>query len=441
MTVVCDNTSINDSQVTLESKETIEVQSSREKDGLNVGQTAFFIMGSIAGSGVVALPNAILGTGWIGLVLLAVFCIPATYSGLCLGKCWIMMEERYEDCRIEVRQPYQTIGARTYGKWLSVLITICIQVNLLGVCVVYTLLIAGMFEDLFKEIWNVNICYWDMVVIAIFIPLSWFQTPKDFWVLAVGAAVSIMIASVMLTVLSILDIGEYVNVNYPNPTFKSFTLALGTILFGYAGAIGLPTFQNDMKDRSKFPKATIIGFAGTLIVYFPVAISGYLVYGNYVTSNIAMSIQNKAMKITVQLLIIFHLLCALVLISNPAFQTFEDIFRIKPGFGIIKAAFRTFVVIVLLFIGETVPSFGAILDLLGGSITPLLCFVIPCVCYVKLVKTQPETNVKQRTISYHEWAFITENIVVSILVGIAATVSAIEEIASPNSLSKPCYVN
>ena len=49
-----------------------------------------------------------------------------------------------------------------------------------------------------------------------------------------------------------------------------------------------------------------------------------------------------------------------------------------------RCAFRTFSVFGLLFVAETVPSFGAILDLVGSSTVTLLTFIFPPYFYMKL---------------------------------------------------------
>ena len=46
--------------------------------------------------------------------------------------------------------------------------------------------------------------------------------------------------------------------------------------------------------------------------------------------------------------------------------------------------FRSASVAALLFIAETVPSFGAILNLVGGSTVTLLTFVFPPLFYMKI---------------------------------------------------------
>lgn len=103
---------------------------------------AVFVAGEMAGSGVLALPKAIVDsgkrnavsisqphvfesvtpfdislTGYVGLVLLLVFCINAGFSGSRLGDCWAMLEERYPRFRDSTRNPYPCIAECAVGKW------------------------------------------------------------------------------------------------------------------------------------------------------------------------------------------------------------------------------------------------------------------------------------------------------------------------------------
>ena len=60
-------------------------------------------------------------------------------------------------------------------------------------------------------------------------------------------------------------------------------------------------------------------------------------------------------------------------------------FHIFVDFNWKRCAFRTFSVFVLLFIAESVPSFGSILNLIGASTVTLLTFIFPPLFYMKLV--------------------------------------------------------
>jgi len=66
-----------------------------KQGGLGIITAAIFLSGEMAGSGVLALPAAFIGTGGIlGMILIAMFTINSGFSGTRLGLCWVMLEER-----------------------------------------------------------------------------------------------------------------------------------------------------------------------------------------------------------------------------------------------------------------------------------------------------------------------------------------------------------
>lgn len=69
----------------------------------------------------------------------------------------------------------------------------------------------------------------------------------------------------MVVVAKILVEAPGTEAQHPPPTVYSFFLGFGTMLFSYGGAITFPTIQNDMRDRSKFPLAVVISFAGKFV--------------------------------------------------------------------------------------------------------------------------------------------------------------------------------
>ena len=65
------------------------------------------------------------------------------------------------------------------------------------------------------------------------------------------------------------------------------------------------------------------------------------------------------------------------------------------GFTWKRCVFRTVVVAIVLFVAETIPHFGAILSLVGGSTVTLLAYVCPSLFYLKL---SAETNEDMKTL-------------------------------------------
>ena len=229
----------------------------------------------MAGSGVLALPAAMIGTGekkvntflsegncpsfagWYGIFLILIFTVNACFSGTRLGTCWNILEERYPEFQGIIRDPYPTIGEKAVGRWGRVLSVICISITLYGAGCVFILLIGQLLGSMMSTWAGVHwsLCSW-MVLVAISItPLTWMGTPKDFWPIAVGALVTTVTACTLIVIQSVLDGGQLVDEErewYPAPTPMGTFKAFGSIMYAFAGASTFPTIQADMKRREKF---------------------------------------------------------------------------------------------------------------------------------------------------------------------------------------------
>jgi len=57
--------------------------------------------------------------GWAGIVIIIASGLTAGYSGVCLARCWLMLEERWPEYRGPVRKPFASIGYRSNGVWMQ----------------------------------------------------------------------------------------------------------------------------------------------------------------------------------------------------------------------------------------------------------------------------------------------------------------------------------
>lgn len=64
-----------------------------------------------------------------------------------------------------------------------------------------------------------------------------------------------------------------------------------------------------------------------LIMYFPVSVAGYMVFGKDTPNNIIAKLNDNWLKITATILITGHLLTAFNIILNPLFQGLEETFK------------------------------------------------------------------------------------------------------------------
>ena len=235
--------------------------------GLSLLSAAVFIVGEMAGSGILALPAAVAGTGWFGIILIAACCLSAGFAAVCLGRCWLIVEERYPEYRSNVREPFCIIGLRAVGHRTKSFVTLNIILQLFGVAVVFLLIASELIHSVLNNstlIPNVTVCDWIVILGLALIPFMWFGSPQDFSPIAFAASATTAISCVLIAVLFVQESlsGQLPKVEHEviNADPKAVFLSIGTIIFAYGGAATFPTFQNDMRDKTKFPAAVALGF-------------------------------------------------------------------------------------------------------------------------------------------------------------------------------------
>lgn len=397
--------------------------------GLTIFTAAIFIIGEMAGSGVLALPYAIVFAGWTGIAMLILCCFASGYCGMVLGRSWTLLRERHRAYRGHVRYPYPAIGEKAYGRWASIAVTVCIQVTLFGVAVVFLILAAGNMSHLIELKVSgdseTELRIWLLICFAVLFPLSWLGTPKEFWGIAVGASLATAVACVMICVCIALDMPEDLkSVEQPTVHFESFFSAFGTILFSFGGASTFPTIQTDMKRSSRFPVSVVLAYIAVIGMYLPVSILGFVSYGKDIEPNILDVIghnQHRLSKVTVDIvlaLITLHLMSSFVIVLNPVSQQFEEFLNIPQKFCFKRCLLRSALMCFILGVSELIPKFGLILSLIGGSTITLLTFVFPCLFYLRL----------EQNISLHIKVLLYEIIAIGLFGGVASTYSAINAI-------------
>ncbi|KAK3578876.1 hypothetical protein CHS0354_010236 [Potamilus streckersoni] len=327
---ISDTTRIQERVSLLENS--ISIQDLQE-GGLNIFKTSVFVSGVIAGAGALALPNALKWTGEIGILLMFCACIVSSYTGITLGRTWLIILERYPQYReARVRYPYPLIGEITFGRLGRHLVSYAINFTLFGAAVVYLVVSAGNIHSLVRELHgDIHACYWALILGGILAPFTLFNTPKDFWLLALGATATTGIASIILLVNMIIDKPDHPAVKHTPPDFISFSTALGTMCFGFGGHPSFPTFQEDMREKKKFWKAVITGYTLVLIMYVPVSTTAYFIYGDDIQDNILDTISKGPMQYAITILLTSHFLFGFIILLNPVNQELEHLLKVPDG--------------------------------------------------------------------------------------------------------------
>ena len=310
--------------------------------GLSVLTCALFIVGEMASGGILALPRALVNADYSGIILMIACAFAALYCGVLIGKCWMQLRSRADMEEAFPRDPYPTIGYECYGRAGRAVVEFCLLTTLIGAGIVFLIVSAqniasivdkkiGSFESPEAEARA-----WVLIISAFVLPCTYLGTPKDIWPFAVLATVSTSTACILIVVKCIIDWpGDFDKVPKFEVTVESFFRAFGTIAFAFGGTSLFPSYQADMKKPEKFTKSAVSAFVVILTIYIPTGILPFLVYGAKNDDNILQTVKHQggigpeqSIAIAAEVFVSLHLLFALIIVLNPAFQQIEEYLKL-----------------------------------------------------------------------------------------------------------------
>ncbi|KAL1470950.1 hypothetical protein MTO96_004509 [Rhipicephalus appendiculatus] len=413
-----DSTETNGRKAQVKSAENGSLEVPTNPHGISLFLATVFVVGGVAGIGILALPYSIVETGWVGLFLIIASAFASGYSGWKLGACWTILEERWVEYRAHVRDPYPSIAFRAYGKWAK-LFTSTVQImGLFGYGSVFILLSAELVMDVMRQFFGEKVtltfCYWLIIISAAMGVLMLLGTPKDFGFAAFGAMGAT--AAAFLIVVGVccarMHDGRAAFPRHPpHIGLAMFFRGFGTIMFSYGGAAMFPTIQNDMRDRSRFPMA---------VAYATIALVGLYVVMAY-TGIPDLWQRSRSQHPDV------HRKSKDTLASQQSSR----------GSG---SSCERPIMLALLFTTETVPHFGKVLPLVGSFMVGLTTFILPCLFYYKLC-SEKSPEWKERTIPTWEKVVILVILVAGLIGTIAGTCASIEDLVKPGAFALPCFID
>uniref|UniRef100_A0A1I8A1A1 Aa_trans domain-containing protein n=1 Tax=Steinernema glaseri TaxID=37863 RepID=A0A1I8A1A1_9BILA len=426
-------------------------------DGLHWFMTGLFIVADMAGGGVVAMPIAMLMSGgFAGAIIIGILCAAFAYTAHLLGENWVIMCRNWPEYRKHCRKPYPEMAYRGLGNKARLFTSATINIMLYGVAIVYLLLSSKIISDLINATFGTNFgfCMTMVVVAAVLWPITLLKSPQDFWWAILLAMLTTGCAVVLILIGTANDYGQCAEHARASPfNFDSMILSLGTYMFSFGGHVVFPTIQHDMKKPTHFTRSVILAFIIVSAFYIPITALGFITYGDSLEESIINSIQLGWVQKFANLFIAIHCFLTLTIIVNPLNQELEDLFNIPHHFGIKRLTVRTVLLIAVLFSALSVPTFGPILNLIGGSAVALTSAIMPCLfnLYLKAldnrekdmpgamnVSTIPSVKeVIQRT-PKKRLAISIFVISVSIICGLATTYSALREMTTTHFVP-PCY--
>ncbi|EGT36173.1 hypothetical protein CAEBREN_12203 [Caenorhabditis brenneri] len=347
---------------------------------------AIFIIADMVGGGVVAMPVAFKLSGLpMGIIIMLTVAVSFEYTGYLLGKVWNKIMERNPHIGV-CRKPFPEMAKRTMGTNMQRFTSVLGNVTQFGVSVVYLLLSSNIIHYFLSHVLHIDSVSNCLVITALAFliwPFTLLASPGEFWVVIVFAMLTTVIAVVSIHTGIALDSSAcFSAVSYPQTSSTSTVLSFGIFLFAFSGHYVFPTIQHDMKNPRDFTKSIIAGFFGVVVLYLPLCVFAFVVYGDSMAESVIYSIQSPSLQLLANLMISFHCIMTLVIVINPLNQEVEHYAKISHAFGIGRVITRTIVLFLVLFVALTVPDFQPVMNLVGASTIPMGCAVLPSLFYL-----------------------------------------------------------
>lgn len=413
----------------------------RGHKGLSMGLAAFFLLGEMAGAGVLNMPKAVANAGWAGLPVMALLGVAVGFGGTRLAQCWVLLEERWPEYRMPCRRPYPAIVKCALGRVGEIVADVSVVLTLFGASTVYLLLSSQMLHDLLHPlIPSLTQCMWTLILGVLLCPFTWLSTPKDFWAAPLFAFAATLLASLVVIVEVVVEKDKHDPPEFPAPTFNSFFLGISSILFGLGGASIFPTIQNDMKDRTQFKDSVVITFIALLGIYMPLSTFCYGILGyNGIPENIIQAVSGTPVTV-IQVFLLCHFVFAFTIVINPVNQAIGKFVKVAPDiFSVRRAVVRSCVLATVLFVGFAIPDFSKILDLIGGSTVAILSFIMPPICYLRLSNLTGLDGLPLRVVPKWEVVALWVVALIGVVGGVGSTWSALSAIINEQSFTSTCF--
>lgn len=167
----------------------------------------------------------------------------------------------------------------------------------------------------------------------------------------------------------------------------------------------------------------LVCFITSTITYGSMAVLGYLMFGEYLKSQVTLNlpVQKICAKIAICITIV-NPLTKYAIVITPIATAIEETRHFRNSHAIISILIRTVIVISTVCVALLVPFFGYVMAFVGAFLSVTVSILLPCLFYLKI------NNVARRL--GFELMTIVGIMVVGSFVGVVGTYTSLKEIVN-----------
>jgi amino acid permease len=262
------------------------------------------------------------------------------------------------------------------------------------------------------------------------VPFVTMKTLKEVAVMSVFGALATLVLVIVAVRGSIMDMNnpQYDTVQHANVILKNLPSTVASISICFGGNVVYMHVEEAMRYPKSWNRVVAAALGVCSILYLATAIPGYICYGDEALSPILLNLpQDTFTKIGTIVIIIHVILAAPILLTSFAleFERLTDITVARRGKKM-EWVYRTISRLVVVgFCGGiacTVPYFGDFLSLLGALGNCTLIFVLPILCYFKLIGW--------RQMKWYELVWCAIILIIGVISAVIGSIDAIKALRS-----------
>ncbi|KAF2358541.1 Amino acid transporter transmembrane domain [Trinorchestia longiramus] len=414
-----------------------------DRPGMDVVTAVCYILALIGVMPIIALPAAISRSGYAGVGTAVVLLILICSTAMDLGECWVLAETFYPNIigHGSSRQPYPLLGEVIGGLKLRRLLTLMQDISLMGAAMPFLLLASESVQEVVAVVTSGTVdfsfCYWLLVLTLLLLPLVWLGAPADLKVVAwVGAGLVVGVAVAVMTALA-LDLSSSGGHRPPLqwPRWRALAYCYGAVAFQFDIHPVLLSVQSDMQNGRRMRVAVAAAFVCAGLLYTPVVGLAWVRWGSDVSHNLLNSLPSSPLLYGIMAAIVGQVLICLCLSTNTLFQDVEEWLGLPDAFGWRRVLCRTGLMLTLLFLCETLPHLGVVIELVGGLLLTPFIFILPPIFNIILkARCLGITSTKDLVVG-------GVTVAVGVLGCMSSTWESIQQLLQHHTVPLPCYLD
>ncbi|GMM29170.1 Avt1 protein [Martiniozyma asiatica (nom. inval.)] len=380
-----------------------------------VSQTIFNAINVLIGIGLLALSKAMTHAGWIAGIIFLFYSVAVTYwTATLLSDCMDTDPTLYT---------YADLGYKAFGPKGRLFISILFTVELCGVGVSLFVLFADSLHAIFPEI-SLNAFKW--IGFCLLTPFSFLslRVLSSISLFGIISTISLVFIILFCGLIKNYSPGSLIDPAYTNlypPSILELFMSYGIILGPFGSHSLFPALKADLNKPKEFNKCLRITYAIGFFADTSMAIIGFLMFGAGILNEITKSVLLTSGYPSI-IYALISLFVSMIPIAKtpinalPIINIIEFMFELTPqqlqekqknnihltslnNASIAKptnisnwkvkfyqAMIKIAVNLIFCICSILYPEFDKIIGLSGASLCSLICVVLPCAFYLKLVK-------------------------------------------------------